>query len=295
MSDIRRLALYFVGVLVLGALLAPWLWWGGHWLAGQAAAFAFLEKVTFTRYFNRAMLVAAIALLWPLARSLRVRSVAELGLQPNPRWSRDLLLGAGLALASVGAMWLVLWLGGFHELKPERRIGIIGQALATAVTVSLLEEALFRGGMLGAVRRTASLWPAQLFLAALFAIVHFLKPPADRAAVEALLGPIHFFSGFELLPHIAWQFQQPWLVLGGFLTLFVVGLILGLAREDTRSLWLPIGLHFGWVLGLKLFSGWMMPTQANQLPWIGQDLLVGLIPLALIIATGFIVRRASRG
>lgn len=291
MSDIRRIALYFIGVLVLGAALAPWLWWGGRWLAGTAEMFAFLERVTFTRYFNRAMLVAAIALLWPLARSLRVRSLAELGLRPNARWITDAARGLALALGSVIAMWAILMLAGFHVWKPELRLGIIGAAFTSAVAVSLLEEGLFRGGMLGVIRRSAALWPAQLFLAALFAIVHFLKPPADRAAVEAALGTIHAGSGFELLPHIAWQFAQPWLLIGGFLTLFVVGLILGLARERTQSLWLPIGLHIGWVLGLKLFTGWTQPVAANQLPWIGNDLLVGLIPLSLVIVTGVVVVR----
>ena len=44
------------------------------------------------------------------------------------------------------------------------------------------------------------------------------------------------------------------LVLAGFTTLFLIGLILADARLQTRSLWLPIGLHAGWILASGAFN-----------------------------------------
>src|SRR6187549_2149290 len=78
-----KIVLYFIAVLVCGCILAPPLFWLGQ-------SFAALREEPFQRYFNRAALVAALALLWPLARSFRVKSRAELGLGPNPHWWRDL-------------------------------------------------------------------------------------------------------------------------------------------------------------------------------------------------------------
>ncbi len=286
MQDIHRIALYFVGVLGLGAILAPWLYWGGTTLGQVGGVLAFLERVTFQRYFNRAMLVAAVALLWPLVQSLRVHSRAELGLEPNPRWGVDLARGFFAALGVLGALAVGFLVAGTHVWRAALPLAVLGTAALSAFAVAFLEEALFRGALLGVILRSSSRWAGQLFLAGLFALVHFLKPPGNAAEVANALGPIDAFSGFKLLPQIFWQFADPWLFLGGFSTLCAVGLVLGFARTGSRSLWLPIGLHAGWVFGLKVFSAWTLPTERAQLPWIGDSLLIGLLPFAAVLLTG---------
>lgn len=287
--DIRRIALYFVAVLAFGALLAPWLYWGGTWLGRVVPSLEFLQRVTFQRYFNRAMLVAAIALLWPLVKSLRVRSWSDLGLEPNRSWQRDLWVGFSLAGGLLFALGTVLLCTGLYAWRDPQKLSALPNAILSAAAVSVLEEALFRGALLGVVFRSARAWPAQIFIAGLFAIVHFLKPPENTAQVLAALGPIHWLSGFQLLPKLFWQFSEPWLLLGGFITLFAVGLTLGLVTRATHSLWCAIGLHAGWVFGLKAFSAYTTPTRANLLPWVGQNLLIGLAPLITIAITAAIL------
>jgi membrane protease YdiL (CAAX protease family) len=287
--DIRRIAWYFAAVLALGALLAPWLYWGGTWLGGVVPSLEFLQRVTFQRYFNRAMLVAAIALLWPLVKALHVRSWSDLGLVPNRSWQRDLWVGFGLACGLLFALGAVLLCTGLYDWRAPLKYSALTNAATSAAAVSLLEEALFRGALLGVVFRSARAWPAQIFVAALFAIVHFLKPPENTAQVLAALGPIHWLSGFQLLPKLFWQFSEPWLLLGGFITLFAVGLTLGLVTRATHSLWCAIGLHAGWVFGLKIFSACTVPTSADLLPWVGQNLLIGLAPLLTVAITAAIL------
>lgn len=291
MRDVFAIAAYFVGVLCLGALLAPALWHGGHWLGDHFTAMQGLRSVTFQRYFNRAMLVAAVALLWPLAKGLRVRGWREFGLVPNRHWVSDWITGTILA---AGLLWLLgagLLAAGWHEWTGRLTGKASRDALGAALVVPLLEEALFRGALLGLVRRTAGTWTAQVFIAAFFSIVHFLKPPENAAEVAAALGPIDATAGFRLLPHVFWQFREPGLLLGGFLTLFAVGLALGWLTVRTRSLWPAIGLHAGWVLGLKLFSALTLPTAANRLPWLGPNLLIGLLPLGMVLVTWAVAAR----
>jgi membrane protease YdiL (CAAX protease family) len=79
------------------------------------------------------------------------------------------------------------------------------------------------------------------------------------------------------------------LVLGGFSTLFVIGIVLAHARLSTRSLWLPIGLHAGWILASEAF-GKMAQREVVALPWIGRNLLVGLVPLAICLLTWVLLR-----
>ena len=71
----------------------------------------FLAHVDFERYFHRALLVAAIVLLWPLLRSIELRSIRDFELAPNPNWKRDLLTGffvAGIPLLSLWGFDLVM-------------------------------------------------------------------------------------------------------------------------------------------------------------------------------------------
>ena len=78
------------------------------------------------------------------------------------------------------------------------------------------------------------------------------------------------------------------LVLGGLLTLFAVGCVLGYARWRTRALWLPVGLHAGWVFALKSFSAASRHTAKNNV-WFGEDLRHGLVPVAVVVLTGLLI------
>jgi membrane protease YdiL (CAAX protease family) len=280
MSSLLKIAAYFLGTLVLGAILAPPLFWLGQ-AAGGWAPLHWLRLTVFQRYFDRAMFLAALLLLWPAVRALHIRSWSDLGLQRDPqRWRHA---GVGFALAA-GLLWMLgLCLWWRRVYVPARDLGLATGAgfLATAIAVAVIEEAFFRGALLGLVQRTASPAVAVAFVSALFAILHFLKPPAHALPDAA----VRWTSGFTFLPLTFWQFGNPLLVLGGFTTLFAVGWVLGWARLATRALWLPVGLHAGWVFGLKTFSERSRHLEpANW--WIGQDLLHGLGPVAMVLSTG---------
>ena len=62
-------------------------------------------------------------------------------------------------------------------------------------------------------------------------------------------------------------------------------LILGGVTLRTRSLWLAIGLHAGWVFGLKSFSRFTRRADRDTLPWIGENLLDGIAPLLVLALT----------
>ncbi len=104
---------------------------------------------------------------------------------------------------------------------------------------------------------------------------------------------MNWASGFWLVGQIFAEFGNPLFILSQFVTLFAVGWILGAARLRTNSLWLSIGLHCGWVFGLKLFSKLtLIPVslqKGEHLPWVGRDLKEGLVPLVFVGLTGVIV------
>ncbi|HEV2966117.1 MAG TPA: hypothetical protein VGW97_04320, partial [Chthoniobacterales bacterium] len=71
--------------------------------------------------------------------------------------------------------------------------------------------------------------------------------------------------------------------------LFLIGLILADARLETQSLWFPIGLHAGWILTSGVFNKIAL-RKLIVLPWLGKNLLVGIIPLAVALLTWLMMR-----
>ena len=283
-SNLLKIALYFAGTLFLGALLAPPLFWAGHTLGGAFPPLGWLRATDFQRFFDRSMFLAALLLLWPTVRALRIGGWRDLGLQPDRRaWQHV----AGGFLAAGGLLWLLgllFWGLRIYTPRAHLSLGTAAGFLVSAVAVALAEEAFFRGALLGLARRTARPASALIFVSALFAVLHFLKPPPRGPDQPA----VHWLSGFEFLPKVFWQWHDPLLVAGGFTTLFLVALVLGMARLRTRSLWLPIGLHAGWVFGLKSFNKISRHLSPPSL-WIGDDLLHGLGPVLVVGLTGAFV------
>ena len=273
---------YFAGTILFGALAAPVLFWTAQALAARGV-FPTLAEFDFESFFHRALLLGAVALLWPLLRWLEIKTRRDLALEPNPRWLRDVLVGFVLSGLPVLLCEIFLVNRGLYSMRSNVSPLAVAEVVPTAVVVSLIEEALFRGLFLGVLLRALRPWTANVVSAAIFSIVHFLKAP-DQTTTS-----VHWFSGFVSLAHSLDQFSQPMLVLAGFTTLFVIGVALAHGRLRTQSLWLPIGLHAGWIFASEAFSK-IARREVTALPWLGRSLLVGLVPLAVCLSSWVLLR-----
>jgi CAAX protease family protein len=282
LKDAARLAAYFIAIVVVGALLAPILFWSAQALATHGVL-PFLAKYDFDRFFHRAILIAAVLLLWPLLRVSNVRGLADLGLAPNPHWARD--VGAGVLLSVIpllfcGALLIALHVYSFRHVLIWPRFS---KVVLAAVSVPFIEETFFRGIVLGLLLRTGRKLLSVVAVSALFAAVHFLKGSEREPAI------VTWTTGFESIGDAFAGFGDPMMVLAAFATLFLIGCILADARMFTRSLWLPIGLHAGWIFASGAFS-LLARRQMVALPWLGKNLLVGIIPLGLAAVTWILMR-----
>jgi len=276
LKDIAKIFAYLVAVIVLGALLAPPLYWGTQWLAAHGTLRS-LAEFKFHKFFDRAAMIAALLLLWPTVRWLHVKGWRDLGLEPDPRWGRHLSMGFVIATLGVGAMAFAYIQFGVYRFRLDHAWGRLPLIALSAATVAVLEETLFRGGILGLVRRSLPPYAALFWVTILFALVHFLKPD-ERFDPR----PITWLSGFALIPHSFHQFAEPMTVLAGFTTLFALGWLLGDARLRTRSLWMSIGLHAG-VVFVKMSFAVLSKRRDIHLPWIGKELQIGLVPVAILL------------
>jgi uncharacterized protein len=281
LKDAARLLAYFAAILLIGALIAPVLFWAAQLLASHHIL-SFLAAYDFEKFFHRALLVAALLLLWPLLCALRIKSWRELGLVPNRHWSRDLISGFLFAVIPLLCCGVVLVLSHGYSLRTSIRWSGISGVIVASLAVPLVEELFFRGLILGVLLRSGPRLLAILFTSALFSVLHFLKTPGRTSVVS-------WSSGFVSMANSFGQFREPILVAAGFTTLLVFGWILADARIRTQSLWLPIGLHAGWILASGLFNKAARPEMLG-LPWLGKSLLIGVVPLSVGLLTWLLVQ-----
>lgn len=280
MKALGQILLYLAAAVLIGALAAPPLYWLTHAAAAHidsAWLAQFAAKTEFPRYFHRAVSLAALALLPALLKTLRIGSLGAMGLRRDRRGPRRLVGGLIVSLASLLLLAAMLLCTGVYRFRGHILYSKLAWLPVTAAGVAFVEEFLFRGALQGAVRKTTVDGFALTTVALVYAAVHFLSPHGASPPV------VHWWSGLALLPSALWQFQQPALLLGGFTTLFAAGIALGHIRVRTSSLWMPAGLHAGWIIG-KMGLG-LVTRPGVAWPWIGPDLLTGLGPLLAVLAS----------
>jgi uncharacterized protein len=282
LKDVIKLAAYFIATVFIGAVLAPILFWSAQSLAAHGV-FSFLARYDFETFFHRALLVAAVLLLWPLLRVSHVRCLADLDLAPNSRWGRDLCAGAVVSVVPLlfcGVLLIALHIYAFRHSFAWPRFG---KMLLASMTVPFIEETFFRGIVLGLLLRTGRKYIAIFAVSVIFAAVHFLKAPERTSEI------VTWTSSFSSIGHALDGIGDPMMVASALATLFFIGLILADARVLTHSLWLSIGLHAGWIFGSGAFS-LLVRQRMPALPWMGKNLLVGIIPLGVAALTWAIMR-----
>src|SRR5207244_11262705 len=145
----------------------------------------------------------------------------------------------GIPLLCCGAILLA---SPIFSLKGAINWPGFAKVIPASIAVPIIEETFFRGLVLGVLLKTGRRYMSIFVTSALYSIVHFLKAP-DRTSLT-----VTWTSGFNSIAHAFVQFPDPVLIADGFTTLFLFGWILADARLQTRSLWLPVGLHAGWIL-----------------------------------------------
>jgi membrane protease YdiL (CAAX protease family) len=161
--------------------------------------------------------VGGFALTWLFTRWDKLR-LTDVGAKPDPgSWVR-LLIGfaLGLLLVSVwastyAAVGYVRW-----SRQPDFRYATLLISLLVFLALSSREELAFHGYPLRRLQSAWGIWPAQLFIAALFALEHVI---GGSSWTNALLGPA------------------------------IGSLLFGMAAIATEGLAVPVGIHAAWNLG----------------------------------------------
>lgn len=305
--DVVKTWAYVAGTICLGAVLAPYVFNAGMALAEVTEAKRtnsvvdrlgdLFRALEFRRYFQISLLGAALVLFAPWWASLGgppTHDPSKEPARPSPRGRG----GAWQALAGLGfasGLFLLLGVALLHagsfvwREPPATGLRVLAVALAMAIASAGVQELFFRGAVLTVFLRGARPMVAIAMNAVLFAAVHFLISPAadaDVADEEARA------AGFEWLGNALTRVADPMALAIVVLPLLGLGAVLGHARWRTGSLWLPAGLHAGWIFVAAAFPMVAVPvTRADPLAGmlVGPTPTSGLIPFAAIVSTGLLI------
>ena len=288
-----KILAYLAVAVTAGALVAPPVFWLGQSLAASGTS-DWLAGFPFHRVLSRCLQVSMVVLLWPALRWIGLRRLSELGLRSNSVAWRDLAAGFACAVFSVGLLLGVLVFGGFSVLRADPNVAALLRIIGTATVVSVLEEAVFRGVILGVCLWGLRANAAILVSTLVFVVMHFIKPAKTALAPEQ----VTWLSGLAETLNFAAGLPSMAVLFFGAASLFVAGWILGRATINTASLWLAIGLHAGWIFGVQttnLFYKSSLAEASAHLPWVGPNLVsgavpTGLLPLAGLVLAGWLAR-----
>jgi membrane protease YdiL (CAAX protease family) len=179
-----------------------------------------------------------------LVRVVERRGARELAFDASTAWAlRGVLTGAALFCA----VYAVLWASGSARYLGFDGLSGVTFAFGISIAAAFGEEIIVRGGVFRVIEEGFGTFAAVIFSAALFGALHAVN---DGATVVSTVS-------------IALE----------------AGVLLGLAYTAARSLWFPIGIHFGWnfteggIFGATV-SGFKMPGVLN-FPLSGPDILTG--------------------
>ena len=269
------LLLIFFAAPLLALVVSPWVYMAIqsrapevlHWVQECEAAkthlfWADLADSVFDspyrRVNDRCVLIAVLIFLVPAYRMSGLKGRADFGIPKRPDWLKLFGFGLMVAAASMLFVYLIGLVAGVYG-PAELDSGVVGDLLQIIIgmlLIGVIEEILFRGYILNALRKSLGPVAAVLLSSALFAVVHFIKPAEPET--------VNWTSGFLLVGNLFAKADDTFWP--EVCTLFCMGTVLATLSYWTRSVYLAIGLHAGWVWIMMLFR--LFTENQGKLVWL---------------------------
>ena len=231
-------------------------------LIGVAIAYPLHQFLTnwtdldFDRVVSRSVLLMAIILFIGLFKLLKFDSWQELGFSDNKKqFFKDFAKGIGYGILIMLPVILGLLISQNRvidkgwEISFANVAGLVLTGLSAGIVVALMEETLFRGALLTAVKKQSTVAFAVITTSFIYALVHFLQP-----SIELNPNSLNWSSGFILLKDALLALTQVSLIFDSFIALFLAGVLLAFVRIRSNRIALCMGIHAGWVVVIKVFK-----------------------------------------
>jgi membrane protease YdiL (CAAX protease family) len=242
---IRELVILIVGTLVLSALVTPSLYVGLDTALGGL-------PWPYSRVFDRVAMVAAVVILVLRRRHYELIHYRSqfISMVEAPRL-KPIVLGFCLSFfLSLAALPFLVQQGTL--VWSDHSTGALAwrftKTLPAALLISLIEETFFRFFLFLSLRRYLPFIFAAGASSLLYAVVHFIQPEKSWAFSE-----LEISTGFSYLALLLERFTYDGFLSAAF-GLFMIGILLCMTVERSRSLLPALGLHAGWVATTKVIG-----------------------------------------
>ena len=290
-NDAVKVLLFLIGSVLLGMLMLPAL----HALGSAAREIThekltnflllgfsrFLESATLVDLFRYSVAASALILLPFLIKGLTTKFVSmpvqrrpwqlllfptdtasslRGGLRTNPQKGRDFLTGFLLATA-----FLVIAIGiGMYGGSLVGTTTIDWTRMATyclwALLIAVLTEILLRGILLGILLRSFPTFTAIFLVALLGAVAHAWQ----HQIIWVEPAVVSMDAGWHVLKAIIMQASDVRRICGWFIPVLVFGMVLGLARQRSASLYASCGLNAASSVIFAAFPYFFTSQMSNQ-------------------------------
>lgn len=286
----QRLLLYLLLSLALTCIISPIQSLGADWFMNQFPALM-PERIPFHRTFDRAFLISGVVLFLIFRRTLftaQLRTLFHVGCAAA---SRDFAIGLGISIGSILLILTVMTAAEvftpYFRLSRSTTLSRIASAAASGLFAGVLEELFFRGILFMGLRARVCDFRAYFLANLFYAALHFVRP--GRAYFLDSLDP---GAGFRHLAYTFTPFLDPLELLPGLIGLLLVGAVLSFAVERAGNLYIAIGLHAGWVFGLKTLRVFG-DFQRERLGWLfgasNPKIVSGVVTWAAVLLAGLAV------
>ncbi|QMU61319.1 MAG: CPBP family intramembrane metalloprotease [Gammaproteobacteria bacterium] len=213
-------------------------------------------ELDFDRVASRSVLIVAIIFFIALYRKLGFGSWQEIGFSSDKKqFFKDLAKGIGFGILIMSPVIAGLLITQNRMIDMDWEVSLFNilklaiTALISGLIIGILEETLFRGAMLGAIKKYSSAIFAVVVTSLFYALVHFIQPD-----IELNTNTLNWMSGFVLLKNALPNFADIPLIIDSLIALFLAGALLAIVRIRTNRIALCIGIHAGWVISIKIFK-----------------------------------------
>jgi membrane protease YdiL (CAAX protease family) len=151
-----------------------------------------------------------------ICQQLRHKPISSLTGKINFIWLKELFAGLFMGAALMGLPVLLLTIFGYIQWQVNVfSYSTILSGFTIFLLAAIAEELLFRGFIFQRLIQAFGKWPAQIIIAALFLLTHINNP--------GMTGTVKILASINI---------------------FIASIMFGLAYIKTKSLAMPLGLHF---------------------------------------------------
>lgn len=221
-------------------------------------------------------ILVELAMSWLIVWLFEKGNLSVLGLRPGRKRLFDFLIFffVTAACSSLSFLLNMLIAKSRYQLNPELSFGLIAEGTWFVVKSVLFEELIFRGVLLYIlIKKFGAVWGILISSLA--------------------FGIYHWFS------HELWG--QPMQMLFELLSSAAIGSVMAWGYAKSRSLYIPVAIHFGWnLVQMVVFSGNTiggqlfvdaLPQQVVTVSWFSYFVLLLLPLLACLLLNSLLLRK----